>query len=62
MHHDTGASCNITNSDSGSVLTKDAGARMTNFHPPLDASGNVMKTKKLIDISGQVFNMKTKQR
>ena len=59
---DTGASCHITNSDSGSVLTKDAGARMRNLKPSLDASGNKLKTYKLIDITGSVLDPKTNER
>ena len=51
---DTGASRHITNSDSGSVLTKDAGARMRTLKPSLDASGNKMRARKLIDATGSV--------
>ena len=59
---DTGASCQITNSDSGSALTKDASARMKNLKPSLDVSNNVMRTRKSIDIRVQIINSKTKQK
>ena len=59
---DTDASCHITNSDSGAVLTKDAAAKTRKLRPSLDASGNKMKTTKLIDKSAQVLNFKTKQK
>ena len=58
---DTGASCHTTNSDQGSVLTKNARARMKSMKPSLDASGNEMKTRKLIDITNLIFNSRTKK-
>ena len=58
---DTGASCHITNSDSGAVLSKDASLKMKQMRPSLDASRNRMKTSKLLDISARVMNYKTKE-
>ena len=45
------ASCHRTNSDSGSVLIKNTGERMRTLKPSLDASGNKMRTRKLIDVT-----------
>ena len=59
---DIGASCHITTSDRGAVLTKDASTRMRNLKVSLDASGNKMRTWKLIDITGSVINPNTKQK
>ena len=58
---DTGASCHTANSDNGAVLTKDAGTRMKNLKPSLDASGNRMRTRKLIDVTGSILDSKTKK-
>jgi hypothetical protein len=59
---DTGASCHITNSDSGAVLAKDAIAKTRKLRPSLDASGNRMKIKALINITAEVLHSKTKQK
>ena len=59
---DTGASCHTTNCDSGSVLTKNASARMMSLKPSLDASGNEMRTKKLIDVTNSILNSRTQKK
>ena len=59
---DTGASCHITNFDSGAVLTKDSSTKMRSLRPSLDASENEMRTSKIIDITARVLNYKTKQK
>ena len=58
---DTGALCHTMNSDSKAVLTKDAGTRVKNLKPSLDASGNRMRTRKLIDVTGSILDSRTQK-
>ena len=58
---DTGAPYQITNSESESVLIRDTGTKNRNLQLSLDASGNTMKSKKLVDINAHFFNSKTKK-
>ena len=58
---DTGASCHTTNSGHVSVLTKNTGATIKNLKPSLDASGNKMRTQKLIDVTGSILDSRTQK-
>ena len=53
---DSGASCHITNSDYRAVLAEDDD--VTALRHSIDASGNVMETRKLVDITGRIRNAK----